>query len=114
MCKSSPLAMSRLELNVSSIWSTFKKLNSTPWSDHVEEALHALLEAKELPSDLLLVYLAKAQRLLESVELGLGLQNPQSGSVESAAHVILFVSSFTQDMKQLHADMPDYVRENSE
>lgn len=100
-------------LTTFSIWSTFKKLNSTPWSEHVEEALDTLQKAQELPSDLLLVYLAKGQRLLESVELGLGMADPDSSNAESAAHVVLFVSEFTQDLKQMRSNMPDHIKDNS-
>ena len=95
-----------------SIWSTFKKLNSTPWSDHIEEALQRLQDARELPSDLLLVYLVKGQRLLESVELALGLNNPEDETLESPAQVLLYVSAFSANLKQLRSEMPKDVAGN--
>lgn len=88
-------------------------MNSTPYSEHVEEAVERLHRAKELPSDMLLVYLVKSQRLLESVELGLGLEKPSPDELESPSKVLLFVSAFSSDLKQLRAEMPEDVRENS-
>ena len=87
-------------------------MSATPYSEHVEEAVRKLLQAKELPSDELLVYLVKAQRLLESVELGLGLDIPDGDDAESANHVLYFVSAFTSELKALREEMPNHVAEN--
>ncbi|KAL9056367.1 MAG: hypothetical protein Q9162_002958 [Coniocarpon cinnabarinum] len=94
------------------IWSTFKKMSSTPYSEHVEEAVEKLLCSRELPSDELLAYLVKCQRLMESVELGLGLNHPSADDSESAQHVLFFVSAFTTELKELRQKMPETVREN--
>ena len=89
-------------------------MSSTPYSQHVEEAVEKLHATKELPSDNLLVYLVKVQRLLESVELGLGLKDPTDGENESASTVLLFVSAFTSDLRRLKSQMSQDVAENSE
>ena len=65
-----------------------------------------------MPSDSLVVYLVKVQRLLEKIELALGLDNPELGTTKPANNAALFVSSGVQDLKQLQESMPEDIRQN--
>ena len=77
------------------IWCTFKRLDPIPYTDHVDEAVRQIEEAAELPSDRLLVSLVRAQRLFETVERGLDVQNAVDVA-DSAAPAIGFVEQSSE------------------